>query len=151
LADEKQREIARPAGRLRRICSFGPRNAAICDHLDMLHHVAIPVPSGNLDACEAFYTALGFASVEPPEGLRGRARWLQHGGTQIHLLIEEDAGPLPGGAHLAVVASDYEDALERLTALGADVEPRRQHWGSPRAYVHDPAGHLVEVMAWPPA
>jgi catechol 2,3-dioxygenase-like lactoylglutathione lyase family enzyme len=116
----------------------------------MLHHVAIPVKSGNLDACEAFYGALGFVPVEPPEGIRGRARWVQREGTQIHLLIEEHPAPLPGGAHLAVVAPDYDEALERVRELGAEVEARRPHWGSPRSYVRDPAGHLVEVMAWPP-
>jgi catechol 2,3-dioxygenase-like lactoylglutathione lyase family enzyme len=89
-------------------------------------------------------------SVEPPEGIRGRARWLERSGTQIHLLTDADAGPLPSGAHLAVVAPDFDEAVGRLAALGASVEPRRQHWGAPRAYVRDPAGHLVEVMAWPP-
>jgi catechol 2,3-dioxygenase-like lactoylglutathione lyase family enzyme len=117
----------------------------------MLQHVSIPVAPGDLDACQAFYEALGFASVHPPEGIRGRARWLERGGTQIHLLIDADAGPLPGGAHIAVVAPDYDDALARLAALGAEAEPRRQHWGAPRAYVRDPAGHLVEVMARPPS
>jgi hypothetical protein len=33
---------------------------------------------------------------------------------------------------------------------GHEVEPRRQHWGSPRSYVRDPARNLVELMAWPP-
>ena len=43
--------------------------------------------------------------------------------------------------------------VEMATALrdaGHDVEPRAEHWGSPRAYVRDPAGNLVELMAFPP-
>ena len=116
----------------------------------MLHHVSIPVKSSHLDACEAFYAALGYARVTPPEAIAGRARWLERGGTQVHLLIDEDAEPLPGGAHLAVVVEDYAAAVAALGHLGFEVEPRRRHWGAPRAYVRDPAGHLVEVMAGPP-
>jgi catechol 2,3-dioxygenase-like lactoylglutathione lyase family enzyme len=116
----------------------------------VLHHVSIPVKSGVLAACEAFYGALGFSRVEPPTAVRDRARWLEHGGTQIHLIIDEDAQPLPAPTHLAVVAEDYDAAVARLVELGAEVEPRRRHWGSPRAYVRDPAGHLVEIMAWAP-
>jgi catechol 2,3-dioxygenase-like lactoylglutathione lyase family enzyme len=117
----------------------------------MLQHVSIPVAPGDLDASEAFYAALGFASVEPPEGVRGRARWMERRGTQVHLIVDPDASPLPGGAHLAVVVEDYEDGVARLEALGAEVEPRREHWGAPRAYVRDPAGHRVEIMAAAPS
>jgi catechol 2,3-dioxygenase-like lactoylglutathione lyase family enzyme len=116
----------------------------------VLHHVSIPVAPGVLAACEAFYTALGFAAVEPPPGVRERARWLERRGTQIHLIHDSQAAPLPGASHIAVVVDDYDAAVERLERLGADVEPRRRHWGAPRAYVRDPAGHRVEIMAWPP-
>jgi catechol 2,3-dioxygenase-like lactoylglutathione lyase family enzyme len=116
----------------------------------MLHHVAIPVKSGHLDACQAFYELLGFAPVTPPESLGDRARWLEREHSQIHLLIDEDAEPLPGGAHLALVVEDYDAAVAALRERGAEVEPRRRHWGSPRAFVRDPAGHRVEIMAWPP-
>jgi catechol 2,3-dioxygenase-like lactoylglutathione lyase family enzyme len=118
---------------------------------NMLHHVSIPVTPGNLAACEAFYTAIGFTAVEPPPALRERARWLERRGTQVHLLFDSDPAPFPAGSHFAVVVEDYEAAVARLEALGAGVEPRRQHWGAPRAYVRDPAGHLVEIMAWAPS
>jgi catechol 2,3-dioxygenase-like lactoylglutathione lyase family enzyme len=116
----------------------------------VLHHVSIPVKSAVLEACEAFYAALGFTPVEPPPGVQGRARWVEKGGNQVHLVLDEDAQPLPGPAHLAVVVEDYDAAVARLADLGAADEPRRPHWGSPRAYVRDPAGHRVEIMAWPP-
>jgi catechol 2,3-dioxygenase-like lactoylglutathione lyase family enzyme len=51
---------------------------------------------------------------------------------------------------VAVVVDDWQSALERLREAGHEVEPRREHWGSPRAYVRDPAGNLVELMAFPP-
>ena len=116
----------------------------------MLHHVSIPVKSGLLDECEAFYAALGFTRIAPPEAVAGRARWLERSRSQIHLLIDEDAMPLPGGSHLALIVEDYDAATAALRELGAEVEPRRRHWGAPRAYVRDPAGNLVEIMAWAP-
>jgi catechol 2,3-dioxygenase-like lactoylglutathione lyase family enzyme len=49
-----------------------------------------------------------------------------------------------------VVVDDYDATLTALRAAGHDVEPRAEHWGSPRSYVRDPAGNLVELMAFPP-
>jgi catechol 2,3-dioxygenase-like lactoylglutathione lyase family enzyme len=116
----------------------------------MLHHVSIPVAPGVLRACEAFYGVLGFAEVEPPPALDERARWLERGRTQVHLILDPEAVPLPGASHFAVVVEDYEGVVARLGELGAEVDRRREHWGAPRAYVRDPAGHRVEIMAWPP-
>ena len=56
---------------------------------------------------------------------------------------------LPNG-HVAVVLEDYERTLAALREAGAEPEPRTEHWGPPRAYVRDPAGNLVELMASPP-
>ena len=57
---------------------------------------------------------------------------------------------LPRG-HVAVVVDDYERTFEALERGGHEPERRAEHWGSPRAYVRDPAGNLVELMAFPPA
>jgi catechol 2,3-dioxygenase-like lactoylglutathione lyase family enzyme len=116
----------------------------------MLHHAAIAVPPGRSDACAAFWALLGFAEIDPPETLRDRARWLVREGSQIHLLLAEEARPAADGSHVAVVAENFDAALARLRAAGFAVDPRTAHWGAPRAYVRDPVGHLVEVMAWPP-
>ena len=56
----------------------------------------------------------------------------------------------PDPGHFALVLPDYHAVLERLRDAGHDVDPRREPWGSPRAYVRDPAGNLVELMASPP-
>jgi catechol 2,3-dioxygenase-like lactoylglutathione lyase family enzyme len=68
--------------------------------------------------------------------------------TQIHLMPTEEEIRVAG--HLGVVCRDFERTMRALEAAGHAAEPRRRHWGAPRAYVRDPAGHLVEVMAWPP-
>jgi catechol 2,3-dioxygenase-like lactoylglutathione lyase family enzyme len=116
----------------------------------MIHHATREVPPPKLEACVEFYALLGFRRVQEPPGITGRAVWLQSGRTrtQIHLMPKPDAPPQSG--HVAVIAPAYEETLERLRVGGHEVEPRREHWGAPRSYVRDPAGNLVELMAWPP-
>src|SRR5947209_17404042 len=117
----------------------------------MLHHVTNQVFPAQLEPCIAFYQALGFRPVQPPEGIAGRAVWLERAATQVHLMPRDGAEGSRGGeigdarpGHFAVVVDRYEATVERLRADGHSVEPRRPHWGSPRSYVRDPAGYLVE-------
>lgn len=114
----------------------------------MIQHTAREIQPADAPACLDFYALLGFAEVPVPPTLIGRALWLQSGETQLHLLLAADARA--GRGHIAVVLEDYEATLRALRAAGHEVDPRSEHWGSPRAYVHDPAGHLVEVMAFAP-
>ena len=114
-----------------------------------VQHVALEVSPERAADCVRFYALLGFEPVEPPETLRDRAAWVERGGMQIHLIWLPDPRPLQRG-HVAVVVEDWEAGLERLREAGYEVEPRREHWGAPRAYVRDPAGNLVELMAFPP-
>jgi hypothetical protein len=80
--------------------------------------------------------------VTPPASLASRARWMQLGETQIHVLYSNR--PYTAG-HVAVVVEDYERVREEVGG-----EPRTEHWGSPRTQIRSPAGHLVELMAWAP-
>ncbi len=114
----------------------------------MLQHVTQQVPPSQVDACIAFYELLGFERTRAPEGIAERAVWLQRGSGQIHLMPTPDAESRSG--HVGVVVEDYEPTLRALRCAGHDVQPRREHWGSPRAYVRDPAGNLIEVMAFAP-
>ena len=115
----------------------------------MLQHVTLELRRDQVDDCVGFYDLLGFERVEPPPSLADRAAWLQRGATQIHLMWVDDPVALPSG-HVAVVVDDYEAAFDALERSGHELQRRAEHWGSPRAYVRDPAGNLVEVMAFPP-
>jgi catechol 2,3-dioxygenase-like lactoylglutathione lyase family enzyme len=116
----------------------------------MLQHVALETHPDDVDAVLAFWALLGFAPVDPPASLREHTRWVERSGTQIHLLLTDDPVAPPAG-HAAVVLDDYDATLAALRAAGHPVDPRREHWGAPRAFVTDPSGHRVEVMAAPPA
>jgi catechol 2,3-dioxygenase-like lactoylglutathione lyase family enzyme len=115
-----------------------------------IHHVALPIRRADVEAEVAFWALLGFSVVEPPLSLRERATWVQAPyGTQIHLL-DADADAVATAGHIAIIAPAFAATLTRLSAAGHISEPRTPHWGAPRAYVHSPSGHLVELMAAPP-
>jgi catechol 2,3-dioxygenase-like lactoylglutathione lyase family enzyme len=115
----------------------------------VIQHVTLEIHPEGVPDCVAFYGLIGFSGVEPPASLADRAAWLQSGPTQLHLMHVEEPTTLPKG-HVAVVAEDYDATVARLRDAGFEVEPRAEHWGSPRSYVRDPAGNLVELMAWAP-
>jgi catechol 2,3-dioxygenase-like lactoylglutathione lyase family enzyme len=125
----------------------------------MIHHITLELRVADVRPCIAFYEALEFHEVTPPAALAGTTVWLQRSTApvQIHLLHEaatDDAGaqsgPQPRTGHFALVCPDYDETLSRLRAAGHVVDPHREYWGSPRSFVRDPVGNLVELMAWPP-
>jgi catechol 2,3-dioxygenase-like lactoylglutathione lyase family enzyme len=122
----------------------------------VIEHISFNVSRSDAEACAGFYELLGFARVEPPAGLGDRSIWLTHGGTSLHLMFRDRDGqdlaqsPAPGAGHVAVVVEQYEAIVEALGVAGVSVEPRTEYWGSPRAYVRDPAGNTVELMAFGP-
>ena len=115
----------------------------------MLQHVSLEVRPDQVDECVAFWALLGFGRVHPPPSLSERAAWVARERTQVHLMHVDDPVAPPQG-HAAVVAPDYERTLDALRAAGFEPEPRREHWGAPRSFVRDPAGHRVELMSAPP-
>lgn len=115
----------------------------------MIHHVAVETPRAAVEACVAFYALLGFGRVEPAGTLADVAAWVERDGQQVHLLYEDDP-VVPRQGHVAVVCPDYDATVARLREAGFEPDPRTEHWGSPRCFVTDPAGHRVEVMRFPP-
>jgi Glyoxalase-like domain len=118
-----------------------------CKFFVVLHHVGIEVAAADIGATIEFFELLGFERVEPPEALR-EYTWLEREGTQIHLMPEEEP-TVPSPGHLAVVAPDFAATVARLRARGFEVEPKREHWGVPRALAFAPGGH--RVMVAPPS
>src|SRR3954451_21565060 len=97
----------------------------------MLHHVGIEVAPGDVEAAVGFFELLGFERGEPPETLR-EFTWLEREGTQGHLMPEEEP-TIPPPGNLAVVVADFEATVTRVTEAGSPIEPKREHWGQPRA------------------
>jgi catechol 2,3-dioxygenase-like lactoylglutathione lyase family enzyme len=115
----------------------------------VLHHVSLEVPPDEAGRSIEFWRLLGFAPVDSPEPLGDRVRWLEHEGTQIHLILTEDhTAPVLG--HVAVVTPDVEATLKALRDAGFEAEPNRELWGAKRGFAIGPGGHRVELMASPP-
>jgi len=115
----------------------------------MLHHIGIEVAPADIEAAVAFFELLGFERVEPPATLR-EFTWVERDGTQVHLMPEEEP-TVPSPGHLAVVVADFDETVARIREAGFEIEPKREHWGQPRALAIAPGGHRVELMAAPPA
>jgi hypothetical protein len=115
----------------------------------VLHHVGIEVAPADVEAAVGFFELLGFEQVEPPATLR-EFTWLEREGTQVHLMPEEEP-TVPSPGHFAVVVADFCAAVTRVRQAGFEIEPKREHWGQPRALAIAPGGQRVELMAAPPA
>jgi hypothetical protein len=115
----------------------------------LIQHVALEVRPRDAADLVRFWAILGFTEVEPPGTLRGATRWVERAGQQIHLLLTAEPVAPPQG-HVAIVATDYDGTLERLFAAGHAIDPRPEHWGSPRSFIAAPGGHRVELMAFAP-
>lgn len=119
----------------------------------MLHHASLEIRQDGAEAEVAFWALLGYPEIAPlTTDLARRSRWLQDAGPsrhQIHLVYEDDPTILRR-AHLAIVRPAYEETCAALRAAGFEVVDREPYWESPRAFVHSPAGHRIEIMAFAP-
>jgi catechol 2,3-dioxygenase-like lactoylglutathione lyase family enzyme len=115
----------------------------------LIDHVNFQMPERSAGECAAFYELLGFTRVHPPASLADRAIWLASGSTMIHLQFADAIGD-SGPGHVALVVPNYAAVLGMLSAAGVAVEPRSEHWGSPRCYTQDPAGNRLELMEFSP-
>jgi Glyoxalase/Bleomycin resistance protein/Dioxygenase superfamily len=115
----------------------------------MLHHVGIEIAPADIESAVRFFELLGFERVEPPTTLQDFT-WLERGGTQVHLMPEEEP-TVPSPGHLAVVVEDFDGMVARVRGAGFEIERKREPWGQPRALAIAPGGHRVELMAAPPA
>ena len=115
----------------------------------MLQHVTLEVRPDQVRDCVRFWELLGFSELTPPPSLRHRFTWVERAGTHIHL-VPVDAPAIPREGHTAVVADDADATVAALRGAGFDPRPGSNAWDAPRWFVHDPAGHRVEVMSAPP-
>jgi glyoxylase I family protein len=107
-----------------------------------VHHVSINVD--DVDAALAFYVGqLGLTprTDRPDFGFGGA--WLDIGGQQVHLI--EAAPPRDVGQHFAVLVADLDATVAELRGAGLDVSDPRPVGPSRQAFLHDPAGNMVEL------
>jgi catechol 2,3-dioxygenase-like lactoylglutathione lyase family enzyme len=113
-----------------------------------LDHVQLAMPPGGEDEAEAFYSGLlGLPRIPKPEALAARGGcWFRRGATAVHLGVEEDFRPARK-AHPAFVVRDLAALQVALEAAGLEVRPNPDRGPGTGAYVDDPFGNRIELMA----
>jgi|SRR3989442_10303339 len=112
-----------------------------------LHHVNVTVPAELEAAAKEFYASvLGLPQVPKPAAARQSGAWYQIGETQLHLSIENDPGAQLSSRHVCFMVSDLAEAEKRFRDAGVKIDPDpRPNPATPRFYVRDPGGNLLEI------
>ncbi len=113
-----------------------------------LDHVQLAMPAGREDDAEAFYSGLlGFERLAKPEPLAARGGcWFARGAVAVHLGVDPDFRPARK-AHPALVVRDLGALVEVLRRAGVEVRPNEERPPGRGAYVDDPFGNRIELMA----
>lgn len=107
-----------------------------------VHHVSVNVD--DVDSALAFYVGtLGLVvrSDRPDLGFAGA--WLDAGGQQVHLI--EAGVPANQGQHFALRVDDLDATMSELRGEGVTVSDAIRIGTGRQAFLHDPAGNLVEL------
>ena len=107
-----------------------------------MHHVSVNVT--DVDAAIQFYTdVLGLTVRSDRPDLRVGGAWLDAGDQQVHLI--EGEAPPGLGQHFAVRVANLGDAVEELRGRGVKVSDPTPIGRSLQAFLHDPAGNMIEI------
>jgi catechol 2,3-dioxygenase-like lactoylglutathione lyase family enzyme len=116
----------------------------------VLHHVSLEVRPEEVERTVEFFGLLGFDPITAPDPVAPFVTWLEAGTTQVHLIhVPEPTTPALG--HPAVVAGDFDAAVDGLRSSGFQFEEADELWGQRRGFAVMPSGQRVELMAAPPA
>jgi catechol 2,3-dioxygenase-like lactoylglutathione lyase family enzyme len=113
-----------------------------------LDHVQLAMPPGREGEAEAFYSGLlGLVRVPKPEPLAARGGcWFGAGPVALHLGVEEEFRPARK-AHPALAVRDLAALVQALRAAGVEVRPNTDAAPGTGAYVDDPFGNRIELVA----
>lgn len=113
-----------------------------------LDHVQLAMPPGLEAQAEAFYAGvLGLERVPKPPLLAARGGcWFRHGDVAVHLGVEQDFRPARK-AHPAFVVDDLAALQAACEEAGIEVRPNPDGEPGRGAYVDDPFGNRIELIA----
>jgi catechol 2,3-dioxygenase-like lactoylglutathione lyase family enzyme len=115
-----------------------------------LDHVQLAMPPGREAEAEAeaFYAGLlGLTRRPKPEPMAARGGcWFESGAVALHLGVEEEFRPARK-AHPALVVRELPALQAALQAAGVEVRPNPDAEPGRGAYVDDPFGNRIELIA----
>lgn len=107
-----------------------------------VHHVSLNV--ADVTAAKAFYVdTLGCTERDDRPDFGFGGAWLDIGGQQIHLI--EAPAPDDRGQHVALQVEDLAGCVGELRGAGIDISDPSPVGTGLQAFLHDPAGNLVEL------
>lgn len=107
-----------------------------------VHHVSLNV--ADVSAATSFYVdTLGCTERDDRPDFGFGGAWLDIGGQQIHLI--EAPAPEDRGQHLALQVDDLARCVGELREAGIDISDPSPVGTGLQAFLHDPAGNLVEL------
>ena len=112
-----------------------------------LHHVNVTVAPDLEEATKHFYGAvLGLTQVPKPATSRQSGAWYQIGSNQLHLSVETGGNGAVSSGHVCFAVSDLAEAERKFRDAGAEFIPDpKPNPNSPRFFVRDPGGNLLEI------
>ena len=114
-----------------------------------LDHVQLAIPAGGEDEARAFWCGLlGLEEqAKPPELAARGGLWLRlAGGIGLHLGVDPGFRPATR-AHPGLAVADFDALIARLAAAGIGPPVDRDHAGRRRAWLADPFGNRIELVA----
>jgi catechol 2,3-dioxygenase-like lactoylglutathione lyase family enzyme len=113
-----------------------------------LDHVQLAMPPGLEEQAAAFYCGvLGLEQVPKPAPLAARGGcWFRHGNVAVHLGVEQEFRPARK-AHPAFVVDDLAALQAVCEEAGIEVRPNPDGEPGRGAYVDDPFGNRIELLA----
>lgn len=128
--------------------SRGNINGVNASPFSAIDHVQLAAPPNSEGEARRFYgELLGMSEIPKPALLAKRGGvWFASGDVQIHIGIEQDFRPARK-AHPALRCMDYDGLLARLRVAGLEVREVNDIPDVRRAYVHDPFGNRIELIA----
>lgn len=113
-----------------------------------IHHVQLAIPEDGEEKAREFYVnLLGFTEIpKPPELAKRGGMWLQFGGVQLHLGVEQEFRAARK-AHPALLVDDLNSILEKIQTAGYEWDLSQPPLdGFNRAHVFDPFGNRIELL-----
>jgi catechol 2,3-dioxygenase-like lactoylglutathione lyase family enzyme len=113
-----------------------------------LDHVQLAMPAGGEAAARAFYEGvLGIPEVRKPPALAARGGcWFERGALKVHLGVDLAFVPARK-AHPGFAVDDLEALLAVIEAGGCVATRETAPDGRAQAYVEDPFGNRIELLA----
>jgi catechol 2,3-dioxygenase-like lactoylglutathione lyase family enzyme len=114
-----------------------------------LSHVNVTVPRELEETTKHFYgVIMGLEEVPKPPESKGRGgAWYQLGAVQLHLSREDPpADNVSSKRHVCYSVQNLDEAKQQFRDAGVEIIPDSLPIpASPRFYVRDPGGNLIEV------